>query len=94
MEKSCPEGNEGVIHRREYRNCGHHSKKKIIKQAPCHQLMAGSFFDGGGHIMLKDNLCAGQPENRFDAWCKKKLYPALAVIHTIIMTENDTKRNP
>lgn len=29
-----------------------------------------------------NNLCNGEkPENRFDAWCRKRLYPALAVVN-------------
>ena len=28
-----------------------------------------------------NELCEGEPENRFDAWCRKRLYPALAVMN-------------
>ena len=30
-------------------------------------------------IYSLDNLCEGTPENHFDAWCRKRLYPVLAV---------------
>ena len=37
-----------------------------------------------------DKLCVGQPENRFDAWCKKKLYPALAVMNLMELRLDST----
>jgi len=37
-----------------------------------------------------DELCAGQSENRFDAWCKKKLYPALAVMNLMELRPDST----
>ena len=37
-----------------------------------------------------DELCAGQPENRFDAWCKKKLYPAPAVMNLMELRPDST----
>ena len=40
--------------------------------------------------MIKDELCAGQPENRFDAWCKKKLHPALAAANVMEFETNQT----
>ena len=37
-----------------------------------------------------DELCAGQSEKRFDAWCKKKLYPALAVMNLMELRPDST----
>ena len=37
-----------------------------------------------------NELCAGQSENRFDAWCKKKLYPALAVMNLMELRPDST----
>ena len=30
-----------------------------------------------------ERLCAGSPENRFDAWLRKNFYPVLAVCHVM-----------
>ena len=37
-----------------------------------------------------DELCVGQPENRFDAWRKKNLYPALAVMNLMELRPDST----
>ena len=37
-----------------------------------------------------DDLCVGKAENRFDAWCRKRLYPTLAAANAMEFETNQT----